>query len=637
MTKRWERALRTLNDVPAPVERIRYKAGAGTGEGPEFDSPPRRQRVVAGVVAFAVFVTVGVFAWRVFDTKSSPTVGGPTGNLPVLSVKLQSFGLIDSAPDSSTLRVDTIIDYGDAHEESFTSTIPDGAHVDWVGVDALTPFVPGPTVGSAVSITSNGFDSRVLLGSLWDWPNFGRFERIDQLPSTPGDYVLLFEADYPEGTAMTARRVQVVEPGVLQLALIETSKQAITHATAYVDGEGVDGFLSERSYTVSDLGGQMMPQRPVFEDQHLLVVTEGSRILLGFPADNARAALVETYRQTPDRLPVNLLGDDPRLSSAPGIFLLAVDAGWAHGKIGYSHNGTKEKVRFFFPVEVVHADSQPSVEPSPDSDGTPPLPPVTGTIAYIEGHQAYGPITRLDVETESTQRLSSDSFSSITVSWAPDGSTVATTQHIMEGNAELVLVSATTGEIVLTMPIDPLLSPQDVDWAPDGQSLAFTDTYGELHTINADGSGLQHVSTGSLRALDAAWSPDGTEIAFTNDEGKLGVVDLESGNTDVLFEVPGESLHGCAWSPDGQSLAFAMSTDTGGAIFVIGKDGTGLTQLTEGTLNADNPTWSPNGSWIAFEGGPNGDHKDLYAITQDGSNVVQLTDTSKDEYGPDWG
>jgi hypothetical protein len=364
MTKRWEQSLRTLNDVPAPLDRIRDRASAGPRGGPEFEPPPRRQRVVAGVVAFAVFAAVGVFAWRAFDPTSSQTIGVPTGNLPTLSVKLQSAGFIDSAPDSSTLRVDTVIDYGDAHEESFTSTIPDGAIVDWVGVDSVTPFVPGPTVGSTVSITADGYDARVLVGAPQDWPNFGRFDRIDRLPMTPGDYVLLFEADYPEGTAMTARRVQVVEPGVLQLSLMESSNRGLVHATAYVDGHGINGFLSERSYTVGDLGGQVMPQRPVFDDQRPLVLTDGSRIILGLPANKASAGLVENYEETPDHLPVDLLGDDPRVPSAPGASLLAVDAIWTHGKLGYSRNGTKEKVRFFFPIEVVPGENQPSSEPS---------------------------------------------------------------------------------------------------------------------------------------------------------------------------------------------------------------------------------------------------------------------------------
>ena len=60
-----------------------------------------------------------------------------------------------------------------------------------------------------------------MIGTPEDWPSFDSFERIDRLPSTPGEYVLLFEADYPEGTAMTARLVQVVEAGALQLVLTE--------------------------------------------------------------------------------------------------------------------------------------------------------------------------------------------------------------------------------------------------------------------------------------------------------------------------------------------------------------------------------------------------------------------------------
>jgi hypothetical protein len=182
--------------------------------------------------------------------------------------------------------------------------------------------------------------------------------------------VLLFEADYPEGTAMTARRVQIVGPRVLQLALIESSmKLGITRATAYVDGEGVDGFLSERFYMVSDVGGEAPPLRPVFEDPTRLVVTDGTPIVLGLPAAEASAGLTERYAKTPDHLPIDLLGPEPTLTSSPGDYLLAVDAKWAHGKVGYASNGTRETVRFFFPIEVVPATENESSAPaSPSTD-----------------------------------------------------------------------------------------------------------------------------------------------------------------------------------------------------------------------------------------------------------------------------
>ena len=282
-------------------------------------------------------------------------------------------------------------------------------------------------------------------------------------------------------------------------------------------------------------------------------------------------------------------------------------------------------------------EDAPATPIGPSPSGAASFPEPTGTIAYFEGHQSFGSIALLDTASGSIEQLSNQRFSSITLAWSPDRSSIALSRSILEGNGELVLVSATTGQIIETMPIDPGLSPQDVDWAPDGKSLAFTDTYARLHVIGADGSGLRKVPTGGLRALNIAWSPDGDEIAFVGDKGDLAVVDLRTGQTDIVFVDPhGQSVwFGPAWSPDGEFLAFSVSTDDGSTINIIQRDGTEFRQLTDGALDGVNPTWSPDGNWIAFEVG--GDQKDLFAVAFDGSRIADLTNTPKDEYAPDWG
>jgi hypothetical protein len=64
MPTRWERELRTIKNVPAPLERIRDRAARGPERLPAHDLPLRRQRVAAGVVAAAVFLAAGAFALR---------------------------------------------------------------------------------------------------------------------------------------------------------------------------------------------------------------------------------------------------------------------------------------------------------------------------------------------------------------------------------------------------------------------------------------------------------------------------------------------------------------------------------------------------------------------------------------------
>ena len=62
-----------------------------------------------------------------------------------------------------------------------------------------------------------------------------------------------------------------------------------------------------------------------------------------------------------------------------------------------------------------------------------------------------------------------------------------------------------------------------------------------------------------------------------------------------------------------------------GDVYVVGRDGTGLRQVTGDPAIDRVPRWSPDGNWLAFfsdRGGP----ADVWKIHVDGSDLTQLTD-----------
>jgi TolB protein len=76
-------------------------------------------------------------------------------------------------------------------------------------------------------------------------------------------------------------------------------------------------------------------------------------------------------------------------------------------------------------------------------------------------------------------------------------------------------------------------------------------------------------------------------------------------------------------SPDGQWLSFhsrAPQED----IFIVGKDGTGLRQLTNDIHKDRFPRWSPDGKRIAFYSNRSGKYE-IWSIQADGSGLQQLT------------
>jgi hypothetical protein len=370
MPERWERELAKLHevDVREPVVRERVDRG------PRADTlQPRRDRLIAGVVAGAVAIAALGFLWRT-SPGTSDRVGKAAAELPVLSVSFHDSEVIPEGPDSSYRRVQTTISYGAARDEDFTSTTTLGAIVEWVSVDDLTRFLPGPTVGSRIEFEADGNAPRALIGEPDQWPNFERFTEIEQLPEVPGDYVLVFEADYPEGAARTARYVHLVEPDVLQLVATEGGEPDAASAAAYVDGDMAEGALSGSWYTASDFGLQLDPRSPEFASDAWLPIPVGSRMVLATSATSATGGFFESYEAFDPNapLPNDLLEGTATIEEPSGRRLLAVDVTWVHPSPGGGDSSTTERALFFFPIEITGAPEP--TEPPPTEASPSPVP-----------------------------------------------------------------------------------------------------------------------------------------------------------------------------------------------------------------------------------------------------------------------
>jgi Tol biopolymer transport system component len=138
-----------------------------------------------------------------------------------------------------------------------------------------------------------------------------------------------------------------------------------------------------------------------------------------------------------------------------------------------------------------------------------------------------------------------------------------------------------------------------VSASPDGK-LAFSSA--GIWTMSIDGSNLRLVSSPSGRAdylYSPAWSPDGQRIAFMSmlrDSSykilsiAIVVIAADGGNAGTLVTLPasglteysGDNSYSLCWSPDGSKIAFTRpdGPDVGSHIYLINKDGTGLTQIT---------------------------------------------------------
>ena len=124
----------------------------------------------------------------------------------------------------------------------------------------------------------------------------------------------------------------------------------------------------------------------------------------------------------------------------------------------------------------------------------------------------------------------------------------------------------------------------------------------------------------SLRFLNSAgaWSRDGNFFALPAQHGgrdDLVVFDMNRHRVYRRIEVAVSGITNPTWSPDGTRLAFTGLSEGMSNLFVVDADGTGLRRLTEGRAAALHPSWSPDGRTIAFvtDTGPQSNFAELRA------------------------
>ena len=142
-----------------------------------------------------------------------------------------------------------------------------------------------------------------------------------------------------------------------------------------------------------------------------------------------------------------------------------------------------------------------------------------------------------------------------------------------------------------------------------------------------------------IRSVD--WSPDGSRIAYALYDwgGSTAGIYVMDVSTEQIQRVarcakPCVRQDDVEWSPDGSQIAYTQmdrdfcNSATGScSIFTVGAEGTDRTRLSTGTVvDPVNPSWSPDGTAIAFSGRVSEEGKDwfVYTMVLDGSQPSRL-------------
>lgn len=288
--------------------------------------------------------------------------------------------------------------------------------------------------------------------------------------------------------------------------------------------------------------------------------------------------------------------------------------------------------------------------------GTMPIAPATPKIVWVSARQLFGAVSDLWVmraDGSGKTRLTNTVDDEHWPDWSPDGKRIVYTR---DGDIWLMNFDGSSQEgLGLCSPQRPCSEPE---WSPDGTKILFSRAIEDLpagsraiaeariFVLELATWAVERVPTlvataqtenGSI--MNATWSPDGRLIAGACRRDHVHLCLVRSDGTLVRRWV--HSAVSLAWSPNGKTIAgegCGGSPDDQGSLCL-----TRRTKATYKDFPGDpefDPTWSPDGSMLAYMRLTSGFYGDIFVSEPDGSAPVQLTnwpdttDIQADWWGP---
>lgn len=313
------------------------------------------------------------------------------------------------------------------------------------------------------------------------------------------------------------------------------------------------------------------------------------------------------------------------------------------------------------PSEVAPSPTPEATGPaSPPADGLgseatpPPLTPGTGEgpepsgrIVFLSFRDGDREIYIINVDGSDPTNLSNHPGVDENPDVSPDG------RHIVwasdrEGDGLQLYVMDIDGSNVRQLTFGPggANSPR---WSRDGTQIAYT-LGGSIYVIDAEGGEPRDIFRSENEAtappckagaFPGGWSVDDRRVTYYSASvsrgiGQVCAVDVETGEIEVIVAEPPVYNVEPTWSPDGRYIAYRSIRGGNHDVYTYDLETGVERRLTDHPDLDIEPSWSPDGEWIVFPSGRDNEFLDIFIMRKDGSDVRQVTTHPAKDSEPVW-
>ena len=226
--------------------------------------------------------------------------------------------------------------------------------------------------------------------------------------------------------------------------------------------------------------------------------------------------------------------------------------------------------------------------------------------------------------------------------WSPDHKHIAF-ERVRNGLVDIYLMDADGTHKRWARPTSAQYTINSPSWSPDGSHLLVQAWVQQIRPYVAK----LDLATGNLTLVAPAgvfgqearypiYDKDGTSIFYV-DASLQNIRRFTPGGADAAVLTGGSYLGDLAISPDGTRLAYYSYVGTSNSeIYVLNLATSVVKRLTNQSKNDYNPTWSPDGTKLAFASNRSGKLQIYTMNSSTGGSLLKITSKTYGAYRPAW-